>query len=388
MGDHRSHHGNPRSSSTDHSGILSISKAASINMCKAYKSLVTNVSKWYPDNLKSSSHKSEEEGKFKDLDEAYKAANAKKQMVKFKNGEDSTEGSDHNRTIDENFFSHPFSLAKSLSRRSHTPSARSSYSGPLSKSQSRKSPQESDIHGLSRSESRNSPSSLSRSNSRRSKSVIQRRPSVTEIPSLTRSTSRSTTPIMFSHTTARRRPPPVEKKLECTLEELCYGGIKRIRITKDVISEEGFIVQEDETLIINLKPGWKKGTKVTFEGKGDEKPGYLPADIIFVIEEQRHPLFRRKGDDLEIAVEIPLVMALTGCSLSVPLLGGKKMSLSLEEITYPGYEKVIQGQGMTKAKEEGKRGDLRITFLVKFPTELTDQQRSEAYSILQDCTYD
>ncbi|GLT35073.1 hypothetical protein SLA2020_095560 [Shorea laevis] len=78
-------------------------------------------------------------------------------------------------------------------------------------------------------------------------------------------------------------------------------------------------------------------------------------------------------------------MALTGCSLSVPLLGGEKMSLSIEDIIYPGYEKVIQGQGMTNAK--GRRSDLRATFLVQFPVELTDQQRSEVYTILQHCTY-
>ena len=145
------------------------------------------------------------------------------------------------------------------------------------------------------------------------------------------------------------------------------------------------IVQEEETLTINLKPGWTKGTKVTFEGKGDEKPGYLPADIIFLIQEKRHPLFRRQGDDLEIAVEIPLVKALTGCSLSVPLLGGETMSIHFNDIIYPGYEKVIQGQGMPNAKG-GKRGNLRITFLVNFPTELTDQQRYEACNILEDCS--
>ncbi|GLT86269.1 hypothetical protein SLE2022_044170 [Rubroshorea leprosula] len=367
--------------------MLGISKTASINMGKAYKSLVTNVTKWCPDNHKALYHKTEEERKIKDRDKAHKAANGKKQMEKSETDEDSIRSADGDQSIDENFFSRPFSLAKSLSRRSRTPSARSSSSGPLSKSQSRDSLGESDSHGLSGSESRNSPSSFLRSNSQRSKSVIQRRPSEEiEIPSLSRRTSRSANLIKFSHSIARRRPPPVEKKLDCTLEELCFGGVKRIKITKDIVSKEGFILQEGETLIIKLKPGWKKGTKVTFEGKGDEKPGYLPADIIFVIEEQRHPLFRRKADDLEIAVEIPLVMALTGCSLSVPLLGGEKMSLSIEDIIYPGYKKVIQGQGMTNAK--GRRGDLRATFLVQFPAELTDQQRSEVYTILQDCTYD
>lgn len=53
---------------------------------------------------------------------------------------------------------------------------------------------------------------------------------------------RNTTPIIFSHsTTTRRKPHPVEKKLECTLEELCNGSIKNVKITREVISEEGYV---------------------------------------------------------------------------------------------------------------------------------------------------
>ncbi|AES72629.1 DNAJ family B protein, putative [Medicago truncatula] len=30
------------------------------------------------------------------------------------------------------------------------------------------------------------------------------------------------------------------------------------------------VVQEEELLTINVQPGWKKGTKIKFEGKGNE----------------------------------------------------------------------------------------------------------------------
>jgi len=135
-----------------------------------------------------------------------------------------------------------------------------------------------------------------------------------------------------------------------------------------------------------VKPGWRKGTKITFEGVGDEKPGYLPADIVFLIDEKKHPLFRREGIDLEIGVEIPLVDALTGCFISIPLLGGENMGLSFEnDVIYPGYEKVIKGQGMPDPKNNGIRGDLLVRFLIEFPRELSEERRKEAASILQDC---
>ncbi|XP_059629630.1 uncharacterized protein LOC132272514 [Cornus florida] len=206
------------------------------------------------------------------------------------------------------------------------------------------------------------------------------------VASLSRSASRMSppTPIMFSNSNGYMKAPAVEEKLECTLEELCFGCIKKIMITRDVVTNHGEIIQEDEMLTINVKPGWRKGTEIKFEGMGNETPNTLPADITFLISEKRHPLFRREGNDLELIVEMPLVKALTGCTLSVPLLGGEKMSLGITDIIYPGYEKIIAGQGMPKPKEQGRRGNLIMKFIIEFPTDLTEEQRSELFSILQD----
>ncbi|XP_028753281.1 dnaJ homolog subfamily B member 13-like [Neltuma alba] len=207
--------------------------------------------------------------------------------------------------------------------------------------------------------------------------------------SLSRSTSgRSTTSIIYSQSIVRRKPPPVEMKLECTLEDLCFGSVKKIKITKDVIRHPGIIVQEEEILKIEVKPGWRKGTKITFEGKGDEKPGYLPADVVFLIDEKDHPFFTRDGDNLEVTIDIPLVSALTGCSIQVPLIGGETMTMSFEDtVIYPGYQKVIEGKGMPNPKQEdGKRGDLHIKFIINFPRELSDEQKEEAVTYLKDCS--
>ena len=40
---------------------------------------------------------------------------------------------------------------------------------------------------------------------------------------------------------------------------------------------------EDKVLAVNVKPGWKSGTKITFPKEGDQHPGRVPADIVFVI---------------------------------------------------------------------------------------------------------
>lgn len=239
-------------------------------------------------------------------------------------------------------------------------------------------------------------SSLFRSVSRRSTESVTSRvssgrrsiDSISSSPLLSKSGSRrSTTPIMFSNSSGLLKPAPIEKQLECTLEELCFGCMKKIKVTRDILSITGQAIEEEETLTIKVKPGWKKGTKITFEGMGNERPGSYPADMSFVIAEKRHSYFKREGDDLELTVEIPLLKALTGCSISVPLLGGETLSLEIDDVIWHGYEKVIRGQGMPKPKDDDKRGNLKVKFLVEFPTELTTQQRSEVCRILEASDY-
>ncbi|CAL9239753.1 unnamed protein product [Arabidopsis halleri] len=209
------------------------------------------------------------------------------------------------------------------------------------------------------------------------------------MPTLMRSTTtvpRSfANPILYSSFSAKvAKPSPTEKKLRCTLEELCNGCTKKIKITRDVITSSGQMCEEEETVEIKVKPGWKGGTKVTFQGKGNEAMGSVPADLTFLIVEKEHEVFKREGDDLEMAVEVSLLEALTGCELSVALLDVDNMSLRIEDVIHPGYVTVVQGKGMPNLKEKGKRGDLRVRFRTKFPQHLTDEQRAEIHSILQD----
>lgn len=66
------------------------------------------------------------------------------------------------------------------------------------------------------------------------------------MPTLMRSTStipRSfANPILYSSSSAKvAKPSPTEEKLSCTLEELCNGCTKRIKIKRDVITSSGFV---------------------------------------------------------------------------------------------------------------------------------------------------
>lgn len=76
-----------------------------------------------------------------------------------------------------------------------------------------------------------------------------------------------------------------------------------------------------------VKPGWKPGTRVTFEGKGDEVAPGQASDLAFVVKQAPHARFERQGNDLHATVKLPLVAALTGASPSLQHLDGRTVQV-------------------------------------------------------------
>ena len=61
-----------------------------------------------------------------------------------------------------------------------------------------------------------------------------------------------------------------------------------------------------QVLTINVKPGWKSGTKITFQREGDQAPNKIPADIVFIIRDKPHAHFKREGIDLKHTAKVSL----------------------------------------------------------------------------------
>ncbi|GMP94724.1 hypothetical protein CsSME_00044067 [Camellia sinensis var. sinensis] len=180
----------------------------------------------------------------------------------------------------------------------------------------------------------------------------------------------------YSDGCAPKKPPPIESKLPCSLEELYNGSTRKMKISRKAMDANGWLMPETEILTIDVKPGWKKGTKITFPDKGNEQPNQLPADLVFVIDEKPHSIYTRDSNDLIMNHRVTLAEALAGTAVNLTTLDGRNLSIPVTDIVSPGYELVIAREGMPITREPGNRGDLRIKFEVKFPTKLTPEQRS------------
>lgn len=99
----------------------------------------------------------------------------------------------------------------------------------------------------------------------------------------------------------------VEHELFVSLEEIASGITKKMKISRKVLNPDNRTTRmEDKVLTIEIKPGWKQGTKITFPREGDQSPSSIPADIVFIIKDKVHPVFRRDGSDLLYTAKINL----------------------------------------------------------------------------------
>ncbi|RZC37254.1 DnaJ and/or CTDII domain containing protein [Asbolus verrucosus] len=190
---------------------------------------------------------------------------------------------------------------------------------------------------------------------------------------------------IFGGMTARQQDPPVEYDLNISLENIYKGCTKKMKVARNVTSAHGHRRREEKVLTINVKPGWKAGTKITFCKEGDVEPNKVPADIVFIIRDKAHPVFKREGSDIRYTAGISLKQALCGGVVNVPTLNEKSVRLDhTSEIIKPNTIKRIPGQGLPYPKEPSRRGDIVVDFNIKFPNKLSQQVKNFLIDRLPD----
>lgn len=135
------------------------------------------------------------------------------------------------------------------------------------------------------------------------------------------------------------------------------------------------IIKEREVLNLEVEKGMRHNQKLTFKGKGDERPDVETGDVVFIIEEEDHPLFKRKGEHLIIERKVTLLEALTGFKFMIDHLDGRKLLIhSQPGVVYkPGDKVIVKGEGMPIHGRSHVSGHLIVVVDVEFPTSVTPE---------------
>jgi len=60
------------------------------------------------------------------------------------------------------------------------------------------------------------------------------------------------------------------------------------------------IIDEKKILQVYIEKGMKHGQKIVFHGEADQNVDLIPGDVLIVLQQKEHSIFRREGDDLHI----------------------------------------------------------------------------------------
>ena len=107
------------------------------------------------------------------------------------------------------------------------------------------------------------------------------------------------------------------------------------------------------------------------EGEADQVPGQEPGDLVFILKEQAHSVFERRGADLKATLEVTLAEALCGFSrVVIKHLDGRGLHMQHPtdnaRVLEPNEVLKISGEGMPAKKTDAK-GDLYLVVKVLFP---------------------
>ncbi|KAM6289217.1 LOW QUALITY PROTEIN: dnaJ homolog subfamily B member 1 [Aegotheles albertisi] len=180
----------------------------------------------------------------------------------------------------------------------------------------------------------------------------------------------------------RKQDPPVLYELKVSLEEIYSGCTKKMKISHKRLNPDGKTVRkEDKILTIEVKKGWKEGTKITFPKEGDQTPTNIPADVVFVLKDKPHGVFRRDGSDIVYPAKISLreVRALCGCTVQTPT-DGRTIHV-FQDVLKPGVKRRIPGEGLPFPAAPTS-ADLVIEFEVKFPDRIPPASKTLLEQIL------
>jgi len=172
--------------------------------------------------------------------------------------------------------------------------------------------------------------------------------------------------------------------LKVTLEQIYKGSARTLRLTRKVIDKQkgveqckscggrgakiqtirmGPMIQQvqkacdecsgtgvmyrhlkvQETLEVHVPKGAPDGHKIHFSEKADEIPDGEAGDVVFVLQEQPHADYKRKGDDLFIERTIALSEALCGFNMEMQSLDGRTLIIKsapgevIKPVTYDPF---------------------------------------------------
>jgi len=160
----------------------------------------------------------------------------------------------------------------------------------------------------------------------------------------------------FAELFNRRRGPGRGQDVHATFQMDLRQAIEGTEVSIDV--------PEQGTVRVRIPPGADTGSVIRLPGKGSPGPrGGPPGDLVIETEVRPHPLIRRDGLDLYLALPVTLDEVYNGASVDVPTFEGTVV-LKIPPRSQNHARLRLRGKGIER---KSTRGDLFVELDVRMP---------------------
>ncbi|MGI9375301.1 MAG: DnaJ C-terminal domain-containing protein [Tsuneonella suprasediminis] len=158
----------------------------------------------------------------------------------------------------------------------------------------------------------------------------------------------------------RQAPPPKGADIAYRLKVPFVDAATR--------ADQRITLADGKTIDLKLPAGVEDGTQMRLKGKGQQGPGGA-GDGLVTISVERHPFFRRDGNDVRLDLPITLTEAVEGAKVKVPTVDGPVM-LTIKPGTSGGTVMRLSGKGFSG--KDGKRGNQLVTIEIALPDDISE----------------
>jgi curved DNA-binding protein len=171
---------------------------------------------------------------------------------------------------------------------------------------------------------------------------------------------------LFGDASATRASGPLrgldrEAVLDLSLEDAVAGGRRRLTL------------EDAHSIDVNIPAGVREGQRIRLAGQGAAgRDGGPSGDLYLRVRLKHHPIFRRRGDDLDLDLSVAPWEAALGATVPVATLTGTaKVRVPAGSST--GRRLRLRGRGLPK--QGGGHGDLHAIVRIAVPKHLSEQER-------------
>jgi molecular chaperone DnaJ len=153
----------------------------------------------------------------------------------------------------------------------------------------------------------------------------------------------------------------------------CHGSGKMITDKCTKCFGHGILKGED-VVNVHIPAGVAEGMQFAIRGKGNAAPNSgVNGDLLVLVQEEKHPVFERDGNNLYLEHYISFSQAALGDSVEIPVLEGKA-KVKITPGTQPSTLLRLNGKGLPDVRGYG-RGDLIVNVNVWVPKNLNKEEK-------------